>query len=590
MRSELSDLQVKCARQLGRAVGLANWAVYPVVTGVIAMSCDLRIQHPGWLVGIGLGTTLLGLPRWFLGRRLLTAPREQLAAVLRNYIVSAFLVAGAWALFTCTVVSSYPGDWTSLLVVMVTAGVTAGSTSGLNSNLLLQFGFIGIMMLPPGITMALWGDRQESWASLTLAIYALFVIRTGLINHRQFVSLLMANRELEAAHDHEKHQRDQLRLLEERWSFAFQGAGSGVWDYNPQNQEMYFSPRLREMLEIADDPEVKSLDDWLGRISHEDIDTVRLALRRNLDGQTDIFACENRLLQSDGSQRWTMARGKVVKRDEQGRALRMVGTCTEIDDVKQLQIQLNLARNLESVGQLAAGIAHEINTPLQYINDNVRFLEDSFEELMLGLSEPDQPADLEFLRQEIPPAFQQTAQGLAHVTKIVSAMREFTHSGKGDRQPVDLNRLVETSLTICRGRLREVKEVKAELASDLPLLPAVQSELSQVILNLLVNAADAIGDRLRKEPGIAGQIVIRTRWQEERIEILVQDNGCGIDTHQGQKVFEPFFTTKGVGKGTGQGLALCRNIVHGHHGEIRFSSEAGRGTTFLVRFPLKPAV
>ncbi|MBN9417353.1 MAG: PAS domain-containing protein [Candidatus Eremiobacteraeota bacterium] len=582
METELSDLQIKCARQIGRAIGVANLAVYPVLTGVITMASELSRQHSDWLIGVALATSLVGLPRYLYGRLLLTAPPERLAFVLRTYIALAFLVAGLWAAFVCLVVTAYPGEWTSLLVVMITAGITAGSTSGLNSHLFLQMGFVGIMMLPPGLAMALSGGKEEAWASLTLAIYALFVIRTGIVNYQHFVSLMGANRELETAHEHEKRQRDQLRLLEERWSFAFQGSGSGVWDLNPQTHQMYSSPRLREMLQIPQEDEWIRLEDWFGRICPEDLAAVQQALQKNLDGHSDNFACENRLLQTDGSQRWTMARGKVVERDEQGQALRMVGTCTEIDDLKQLQIQLNLSRNLESVGQLAAGVAHEINTPLQYINDNVRFLEDSFQELM-----DCENADLEYLRQEVPPAFRQTALGLAHVTKIVSAMREFTHSGRGDRQPVDLNHLVETSLTICRSRLREVKEVKAELAPDLPLLPAVQSELNQVILNLLINAADAIGDRQRKEPDMSGQILISTRLENERIEILVRDNGCGIDALQEQKVFEPFFTTKEVGKGTGQGLALCRNIVRGHQGEIRFSSQAGHGTTFLVRLPLK---
>jgi len=263
---------------------------------------------------------------------------------------------------------------------------------------------------------------------------------------------------------------------------------------------------------------------------------------------------------------------------------------SDVTDYRLLQAQLGQAQKLESIGQLAAGIAHEINTPMQYIGDNVGFLRDSWPLLRDAL-----PAgalarsDVSFLLAEIPSAIDQTLDGVARVSGIVGAMKELSHPGTGERSPIDINRVIATTMTVARHEWKYVCDIETDLDPDLPLVPCLPGELNQVILNLLVNAAQAIADA---SAGMADRtpdrIVIRTRHIGDDVEITVADTGPGIPDAIRSRVFDPFFTTKEVGRGTGQGLAIAHNIVvHKHQGRIWFDTQAGAGTTFHVRLPLQ---
>ncbi|HEX2871102.1 MAG TPA: ATP-binding protein [Polyangiaceae bacterium] len=282
-----------------------------------------------------------------------------------------------------------------------------------------------------------------------------------------------------------------------------------------------------------------------------------------------------------------------------------------LENLRQAQSQLLENSKLEAIGQLAAGIAHEINTPIQYVSDNATFLETAFEKVtqlldevhdfaaaldaeglapsrVSALRETLQRLKIDWLRGEIPRALAETAEGLGRVSAIVGAMKEFSHPSTGEKEPVDLHEAINTTITVARHEWKYVADVETEFDSELRAVPCHRNELSQALLNLIVNAAHAIGER-GERPG-KGKIVVMTEKVGQEVEIRVKDDGVGMPAAVATRVYDPFFTTKEVGKGTGQGLAMARStIVDRHGGSIRFESEPGVGTCFFVRLPLEPS-
>ncbi len=292
-----------------------------------------------------------------------------------------------------------------------------------------------------------------------------------------------------------------------------------------------------------------------------------------------------------------------------GKVVGAVVSFVDITDRKRKEMELRLGQKLEAVGRLAAGIAHEINTPIQFIGDNTRFLQTAFrDQLKLvhkyqelldgaarGQSAPELPEhlasirkelDWDYLELEIPRAMNQMIEGLARVATIVRGMKEFSHVDRSnEKSPGDLNRALESTLIVARNELKYVADVETEFG-QLPPVICHLGDLNQVFLNLLVNAAQAIEDVV-KGTGKLGKITVRTRPDGDCVEVTIADSGTGIPPEAREKIFDPFFTTKGVGKGTGQGLALARTIVvEKHGGTLTFETEMGKGTTFLVRLPL----
>ena len=276
-------------------------------------------------------------------------------------------------------------------------------------------------------------------------------------------------------------------------------------------------------------------------------------------------------------------------------------------DRDRLESELRLAQKLESIGQLAAGIAHEINTPSQYVSDNLSFLEDALRDLQPLLSAfPSvldalergagaevskyralaDAADLEYLCRELPLAIRQSRDGIAQVKKIVVAMKDFSHPGADAKEALDLNRAIEATVTVARNEWKYVADLELSLDATLPHIEAIPSAINQVILNLVVNAAHAVG-AVGKNSGVKGRIVVATKHDGESVEMSVTDTGCGIPAELRSRIFDPFFTTKEVGKGTGQGLAIVRRVVvERHSGTIDVESTVGQGTCFRVRLPV----
>ncbi len=280
----------------------------------------------------------------------------------------------------------------------------------------------------------------------------------------------------------------------------------------------------------------------------------------------------------------------------------------EVTERKTLESQLAQAQKLESIGQLAAGIAHEINTPTQYVGDNIYFMKDAFKDLnrlftlLMDSTENSDPADilkklklmadeieLDYLMEEIPQAIEQAMDGVQRVTKIVRAMKEFSHPGIEEKTPVDLNKNIENTLTVARNEYKYVADLETDLDENIGLVPCLPGELNQVILNMVVNAAHAIADVRKTDPDFRGLIRVSSKLAGDWAEIKISDNGPGVPEKIRDKIFDPFFTTKEVGKGTGQGLAISHNVVvKKHGGKILMETEEGKGTTFIIRIPIIP--
>ncbi|GJL56111.1 MAG: hypothetical protein NPIRA02_32430 [Nitrospirales bacterium] len=286
---------------------------------------------------------------------------------------------------------------------------------------------------------------------------------------------------------------------------------------------------------------------------------------------------------------------------------------TDMTEKKQLQTQLSLVQKMESIGHLAAGIAHEINTPIQFVNDNLQFLKDSFasldgvltaygslhEALEAGVVDPEllatgraaiTEADLEYLTDEVPKAIGQSLDGVDRVAKIVRAMKEFSHPGNTQKKPTDLRHAIENTITVASNEWKYVAEVEMQIEDDLPVIPCLPGELNQVFLNIIVNAAHAISDVGHQNTGDEkGTILITAGTVGPNVEIRISDTGPGIPESIQHKIFDPFFTTKDVGKGTGQGLAIAHDVVvNKHQGTLTVESIPEKGTTFIILLPITP--
>ncbi len=298
--------------------------------------------------------------------------------------------------------------------------------------------------------------------------------------------------------------------------------------------------------------------------------------------------------------------------DQSGRIASYVAVKHDLTESKQLEAQLLQAQKLESIGQLAAGIAHEINTPTQFVSDNTTFLTESLDGLVRLLGEYDglleaarqgavSPTQIESIDQlrdeialdmlldEIPDALQQSAEGLERIADIVRAVKRFSHPGAEEKELIDLNEALRTTGMVSRNEWKYVARLELALDDDLPLVPGYPGDLNQVFLNLIVNAAHAIAEQVGAMPSEEerGTIAVGARRDGAWVEVAVTDTGCGMSEEVQRRACDPFFTTKKVGRGTGQGLYIAHDVVvNKHGGRLQIESNPGRGTTLRVYLPL----
>lgn len=290
---------------------------------------------------------------------------------------------------------------------------------------------------------------------------------------------------------------------------------------------------------------------------------------------------------------------RINKMDINGE-LFFTGLIDDISETKTLQAQLGQAQKLEAIGQLASGVAHEINTPIQYIGDNLSALHENFADIVAyqqalydvadqalkaQLDDLADRYDLEFILEDSPKAIKQAQEGVERVAEIVKAMKTFSHvEPNQNKQLINLHDALNSALTISRNSYKYIAEIETDFAADVGSIECYANELNQVFLNLIINAAHAIEE---KQAGM-GRIRIVTRKLDDSVEVMIQDNGAGIPEEIQEKVFNLFFTTKAVGKGTGQGLSLSHSIVvEKHGGKLFFESGSGAGTTFHIQLPIR---
>ncbi len=272
--------------------------------------------------------------------------------------------------------------------------------------------------------------------------------------------------------------------------------------------------------------------------------------------------------------------------------------------------KLERTQMLQNLGKLTAGIAHEINTPIQFIGDNLQFISDSFTDILFLLSDYEElindvaktanlenhdkhiisakeKVDIDFIAKEIPQAINQSIDGIKRVSTMISAMRDFSHIDERRFALADLNKTIKSTVVILRNEIKYVADVETELDENLPAIMCCIDEIQQVFLNLIINAAHSIKDVLQDDGG-RGLIKVSSKIQDQYAVFTITDTGKGISQELREKIFEPFFTTKGPGEGTGQGLSIVQAaIVEKHKGKLELESTVGVGTTFTIYIPIE---
>lgn len=340
----------------------------------------------------------------------------------------------------------------------------------------------------------------------------------------------------------------------------------------------YVDEKLKEVV-----PTGKSISEVLCWISEEVNDflagkfsTEKFEINHKADGQNIYYTVR-------------FARMKDVSEKFKGGIV----SIEDITATKLLEIQLSQAQKLESLGQLAAGIAHEINTPLQFIGHNIQFIGESLDDLLPSFKEGisksyDEDSteldEIEYLKNEIPTAIQESLDGVNRVSTIVQALKKFAHPDQQSFTKININDVVENVIEVTRNEWKYVADIKTELSDNLFLIAGVRGEMNQIFLNLIVNAIHAVREKYGKESNL-GEIVVHTRNHADFVVMSIKDNGCGVPDNIIHRIFDPFFTTKEVGEGTGQGLYIVHTLVEKINGKVNFNSEEGVGTEFIIHLP-----
>ena len=387
-------------------------------------------------------------------------------------------------------------------------------------------------------------------------------------------------------------ERSQQALLRahQRSAAIFESAPAGMAQLAADGTILAANPALASLI---GQPTSQLAGRGIGAFVHPEDAALARGLLSDTLARHERRDGEIRLLDGRGGTVWASWVTSAVQGEQAGELSGIV-VIADRTEARRLEIELRHAQKLEAVGRLAAGVAHELNTPIQFIGDNVDFLGDAATRLVAAVAADisgtggraceAEGLELDYLASEIPEAVRQTRDGVQRVATIVQALKSFAHPGAPGQHPADLNQALTDTLTVARSELRNVGRVDTGLGR-LPPVTCSVGDLNQVFLNLLVNAADAVGET--QSPDSPGRISVRSRHAGDAVVIEVSDTGPGIPEALRDKVFEPFFTTKPVGRGTGQGLSLARNIITDwHDGTITFTSVPGKGTTFTVTLPV----
>ncbi|HZR13305.1 MAG TPA: ATP-binding protein [Acidimicrobiia bacterium] len=375
----------------------------------------------------------------------------------------------------------------------------------------------------------------------------------------------------------------------------FTRAATGIVELDVHGRIRRANPRLAAMLgRTAGDLEGRRLTELAGAVHARRLEDE---IDRLVADGPGSFDTELRLSRPDGTPVWADV-SLVYVRGSDGEPPGLVGLLKDVTVTKRLELERQHGAKMEAVGRLAAGIAHELNTPIQFIGDNVHFLDEACRNLVtladrlaalcehgVELRAAQQDADVDYLRDEVPRAVEQTLDGVERVARIVKAMKAFGHPEAQEQKAYDVNRAIESALTVAHNQVKYVADVETDLG-DLPLVRCYPGDVNQALLNLIVNAAEAVEERVAHDGG-RGRVAVRTFVDGDDAVIEVSDDGPGVPSALRSRIFEPFFTTKEIGKGTGQGLALVHGVVaENHGGSVDVRSTPGHGATFVVRLPV----
>jgi len=470
-------------------------------------------------------------------------------------------------------------------------------------------------MLPRAQMFGKWSgecDLRDVWGSEVPARVVL-LRRSSREETGQTCYCLVATRRIESTNDHTTYDRELLHALLETVPDA-------IYFKDLHSRFLRVSRALARKDGLNDPMAFIGKTDF-DRFTPEHAQPAYETEQRIIRTGEPVLDLEEKLTWPDGRISWASS-SKFPLRDNSGRIAGTFGISRDITarkqaeaDRREMEAKLQLAYKLESIGRLAAGIAHEVNTPTQFITDNAHFLTGAFRQLAEILAaarrlrekaaespgladavrtatQAEQEGELDYLLGEIPRTLQESLDGLGRIARIVSSLKEFSHPNNARREPTDLRRVIENALTVSRHEWKYVADTITEFDPDLPPVPCNIDEFNQVILNLVINAAHAIESALKSRPDgpDRGTITLRTRRDGASALIEIEDTGTGVPEEIRGRIFEPFFTTKELGKGTGQGLAIVHTvIVQNHRGTIDLTSEVGRGTTFHLRLPLTVA-
>ncbi|MEQ8755580.1 MAG: PAS domain-containing protein [Coleofasciculus sp. G1-WW12-02] len=426
-----------------------------------------------------------------------------------------------------------------------------------------------------------------------------------------------------------------LRISEERLQMALSGSDLGLWDWQLTTGYIYFNPQWKTMLGYEQDEIENNFKSFQKLVHPDDFMRVKAVLNAYLDRLIPTYEVEFRMQCKTGEWKWILSRGKVFEWDEAGNPVRMTGTHRDISDrrkadealreseagerkkayqlelalceLKNTQAQLVQTKKMASLGQLVAGIAHEINNPISFIAGNVSFahqygrdllkLIDLYQQHYPHPNAPIQDAmeavELDFLRTDFPKALNSIRDGVVRIQQIVRSLQHFSHLNEAQMKTTDLHQGLDSTLILLQNRFTKKPNRAAievtKVFSKLPKIECYPGQLNQVFINILNNAIDALEEKNKQNDSFQPQIKISTEISElnSTAIIRISDNGLGIPAHLQEHLFEPFFTTKPVGQGTGLGLAISYQIIEKHKGKITFNSQSGIGTEFIIEIPIK---
>ncbi|MGS2724682.1 ATP-binding protein [Porticoccus sp. GXU_MW_L64] len=460
--------------------------------------------------------------------------------------------------------------------------------------------------------------------AMAILLFGIFQARKSgrlasqLLKHNESLEHMIAKRteNLELAKDSlqaEQKEREkalvELKDSREMLDAIINNLHGCVYEYDVINDSVTYMSRGAKEIWGVSHREMSTQDDLRRQIHPQDKESTCAVFDKAREDRSPINV-EYRVVQKSGDERWVREVGVPIIEDDHVKSIVcLVSDIHEFkkagEDNRRIQEELHHAQKMESVGQLAAGVAHEINTPAQFISDNLVFLQESAGELLDLIKDieaavdksTDEPtkqtvkelldeADVEYLADEVPQALKQSAGGIERVATIVRAMKDYSHPGDSF-EFADLNAALQSTIIVSKSEWKYFSKLETDFDENLPMVECVVGDVNQVVLNIIVNAAHAIVDKFDDPDDLGGLITVRTRALDEQVSIEISDNGAGMPESVKSRIFDQFFTTKEVGKGTGQGLSIAyRLITENHNGKIDVESEPGEGTTFRILLPI----